>query len=73
IDVFTEEIRKDRRRTHVMGLTRLGLVELTRKKVHPSLGELLLTNCACCSGIGKVPVDEPQASLGNRPKTVENT
>lgn len=73
LDVLTEEIRKDRRRTHIMGLTRLGLVELTRKKVHPSLGELLLTNCACCFGTGKVPVDEPQVGLGQRPKTVENT
>lgn len=57
LEVFTEEIKKDRRRTHVMGLTRLGLVELTRKKVHPSLGELLLTKCTCCNGMGKVRID----------------
>ncbi len=57
LDVLTEEIKKDRRRTHVMGLTRLGLVELTRKKVHPSLGELLLTKCTCCNGTGRVPID----------------
>lgn len=57
LEVFTEEIKKDRRRTHVMGLTRLGLVELTRKKVHPSLSEMLLTRCTCCNGLGKVRVD----------------
>jgi ribonuclease G len=37
-----------------MGLTKLGLVELTRKKVHPSLSELLLTTCPHCGGTGKI-------------------
>jgi len=54
LEVLGEEIKKDRRRTHIMGLTRLGLVELTRKKVHPSLAELLLTNCPQCGGTGKI-------------------
>ncbi|MBE0466509.1 MAG: Rne/Rng family ribonuclease [Candidatus Desulforudis sp.] len=54
LEVLAEEIKRDRRRTHIMGLTRLGLVELTRKKVHPSLSELLLTNCPHCGGTGKV-------------------
>lgn len=54
LEVLAEEIRKDRRRTHIMGLTRLGLVELTRKKVHPSLAELLLTSCPHCGGTGKI-------------------
>jgi ribonuclease G len=54
LEVLAEEIKRDRRRTHIMGLTRLGLVELTRKKVHPSLSELLLTTCPHCGGTGKV-------------------
>ncbi|MGQ9498043.1 MAG: Rne/Rng family ribonuclease [Desulfotomaculales bacterium] len=48
------EIKKDRRRTHILGLTRLGLVELTRKKVYPSLAEMLLVPCPSCGGTGKV-------------------
>ncbi|MDI6710561.1 MAG: Rne/Rng family ribonuclease [Thermoanaerobacterales bacterium] len=57
LEVFAEEIKKDRRRTHILGLTRLGLVELTRKKVHPSLAETLLTVCPTCHGLGKVAAD----------------
>ncbi|MBO8128598.1 MAG: Rne/Rng family ribonuclease [Peptococcaceae bacterium] len=60
LEVLAEEIKKDRRRTHIMGLTQLGLVELTRKKVHPSLSELLMTTCPRCGGAGRVAlVDEP--------------
>ena len=36
-----EELKKDKTRTYVLGLTQLGLVELTRKKVRPSLSSLL--------------------------------
>lgn len=57
LDVLADEIKKDRRRTHILGLTKLGLVELTRKKVHPSLGETLLTTCPTCHGLGKVWAD----------------
>jgi ribonuclease G len=55
LETFAAEIKKDRRRTHILGLTRLGLVELTRKKVYPSLAELLLEPCPACGGAGKVP------------------
>jgi len=58
LEVLSEEIKRDRRRTHIMGLTRLGLVELTRKKVHPSLAEILLDTCPHCNGVGKVMTDE---------------
>jgi ribonuclease G len=54
LEVLAEEVSKDRWRTHIMGLTKLGLVELTRKKVHPSLSELLLADCPHCGGTGKV-------------------
>lgn len=54
LETFATEIKKDRRRTYILGLTRLGLVELTRKKVYPSLAEMLLDQCPVCGGTGKV-------------------
>ena len=38
----------------VMGITELGLVEMTRKKVRQRLSALLLTSCDNCGGSGKV-------------------
>jgi len=71
LEVFAEEIKKDRRRTHILGLTRLGLVELTRKKVHPSLAETLLTACPTCHGLGKVPAAQFQTAGCRRQPAAE--
>ncbi|NLG83846.1 MAG: Rne/Rng family ribonuclease [Firmicutes bacterium] len=66
IDMETEEernrvlaaleaaLRPDKRKTKVLGFTSLGLVEITRKKVHQSLTELLMDDCPHCEGTGKV-------------------
>lgn len=53
-----EELKKDKTRTYVLGLTQLGLVELTRKKVRPSLSSLLERPCPYCEGRGRVPSEE---------------
>lgn len=55
LDHLASALEQDRTRTHLMGLTRLGLVELTRKKVRMSLREVLQSRCACCGGSGRVP------------------
>ncbi len=44
----------DRRDVHVGGFTRLGMVELTRRRLGPSLGEQLTEACPCCRGNGRV-------------------
>jgi ribonuclease G len=54
LDVLEEEVKKDRTKSHVFGLTRLGLVEMSRKKVRRNLEELLLCPCPACEGSGKV-------------------
>ncbi|MBE3598251.1 MAG: Rne/Rng family ribonuclease [Limnochordaceae bacterium] len=51
---LTEELKKDRTRTHVLGFTRLGLVELTRKKVREDLYAVLQRPCPYCQGTGRV-------------------
>ena len=51
---FLEALGRDRSRTHVQPMSGLGLVEMTRKRVRPSLGKLLTEACPYCSGRGRV-------------------
>ena len=53
-----EEIKKDKTKTNVLGLTQLGLVEVTRKKVRQELENVLLKACPYCEGKGKVLSEE---------------
>ncbi|WP_248927395.1 Rne/Rng family ribonuclease [Paenibacillus hamazuiensis] len=46
--------RRDRTKTVIVGWTKLGLVELTRKKVRESREQLGLVDCPICQGSGKV-------------------
>jgi len=54
LHTLEEEIKKDKTKTNVLGLTKLGLVEMTRKKVYPSLAEVLQKPCPYCEGRGKI-------------------
>ena len=66
IDMQSEESRRevlktlkeacaaDRCGVKVEGITRLGLVEMTRKRVEERLDKRLLSSCACCSGTGEM-------------------
>ncbi|MGQ9823967.1 MAG: Rne/Rng family ribonuclease [Desulfotomaculales bacterium] len=56
--VLEGEFRKDRTKTNILGITPLGLLELTRKKVRPSLAEVLQRPCPYCEGRGKVLSEE---------------
>ncbi len=53
-----EELKRDKIRTYVLGLTHLGLVEMTRKKVRPTLSSLLEKPCPYCEGKGRVLSEE---------------
>lgn len=54
LEAFEEALQKDRVRTHVLGITALGLVEITRKKVRQSLDSTLEKSCPQCNGKGRV-------------------
>lgn len=54
IDKLNAAIKNDRTKTYVLGLTNLGLVEMTRKKVRQDLSEYLQMACPYCSGSGRV-------------------
>ncbi|WP_026475954.1 Rne/Rng family ribonuclease [Alkaliphilus transvaalensis] len=52
--VLEKALGKDRTKTKILGMTQLGLVEITRKKVRQRLDFLLQRRCDCCEGTGKV-------------------
>ncbi|MFZ7101842.1 MAG: Rne/Rng family ribonuclease [Peptococcaceae bacterium] len=49
-----EELHKDKTKAHILGITSLGLVEMTRKKMRHSLSTSLEKLCPCCEGKGRV-------------------
>ncbi len=61
LSILRKELKKDRTKTNLVGITELGLVEMTRKKVHQPIHTLLMQPCACCQGSGRVMSDESVA------------
>jgi ribonuclease G len=57
---------RDRMKTRIMHITRLGLVEMTRKRTGESLSQILQTTCPCCSGHGKILSAETVAAAMER-------
>ncbi|MFH1453911.1 MAG: Rne/Rng family ribonuclease [Armatimonadota bacterium] len=49
-----EHFKEDRVKTNLVGLTELGLVQVTRKRTGKELGEILKEDCPYCTGRGKV-------------------
>lgn len=45
---------RDRARTKAFEISRLGLLEMTRQRVRPSLFNALTSECTSCGGIGRV-------------------
>lgn len=56
--VLAEATILDKTKTTILGLTQLGLVEMTRQKVRQGLAQSLLKPCTCCDGTGKVPSED---------------
>lgn len=48
-------VKKDRIKTLVVGMTELGLMQVTRKKTRPSLKRQMTTKCRACEGTGRLP------------------
>ena len=56
-----EQLKRDRTRVTVLGMTQLGLVEMTRKKIGHELGYALEKECPHCHGKGKILSEETVA------------
>ena len=54
LSTLTEAVRGDRARTQVVSMSRLGLVEMTRKRSRPSLLKELCEPCSYCEGRGSI-------------------
>lgn len=61
MDALRQGLRKDRTKTTVVGITGLGLVEMTRKKVRQALSSVMNVNCPYCDGTGKILAPESVA------------
>ena len=51
---FCEELKRDRAKTHVLPISGLGVIEMTRKRVRESLGRRLTEACPYCEGRGRI-------------------
>ena len=54
VRALRDAAKADRAQVNVYGLTQLGLMELTRKRVHAELHRQLCAPCTYCSGTGEV-------------------
>lgn len=55
VEALKKEMLLDRTKTRVLGMSDMGLVELTRKKIGRDIGKILLTECPACHGNAYTP------------------
>jgi ribonuclease G len=51
---FSDAVRKDRAKTNILKMSELGLVEMTRQRIRPSLESAVYNTCPYCEGKGMV-------------------
>lgn len=54
LDKLEEYLKLDRNKANIIGITKLGLVELTRRKIRNSLSNNFIQDCPKCNGKGKI-------------------
>lgn len=63
LNKLEENLKSDRNKTNIIGITKLGLVELTRKKIRNSLKSNFIQKCPYCNGKGKIFVSSIDKTL----------
>lgn len=61
VERLEQAVKRDRTKTNVLGMTDLGLVELTRKRMRRPLSAMTQTACPTCGGSGRVKNVESMA------------
>lgn len=61
LKIAQQQLAKDRKRSHIVGFTELGILQITRKKTNISLAESLTETCPVCHGTGTIPSVETTA------------
>ncbi|MBI3306219.1 MAG: Rne/Rng family ribonuclease [Candidatus Omnitrophica bacterium] len=51
---FKEAVRRDRAKTNILQMSELGLVEMTRQRIRPSLESAVYNTCPYCEGKGMI-------------------
>jgi ribonuclease G len=54
LQALNDAVREDRAKIHVIDITDLGLVEITRKRVYQDLDQVMRIPCPYCDGQGRV-------------------
>lgn len=54
INVFRSALGSDRAKTDVLGISKLGLIQMTRERTHRTLESISYKECPYCQGKGKV-------------------
>ncbi|SMP49628.1 Rne/Rng family ribonuclease [Anoxynatronum buryatiense] len=54
LETLNRALSVDRQKTVLVGMTQLGLVEMTRKRSRSNLSSLYQTTCPCCHGSGAI-------------------
>jgi ribonuclease G len=54
VEELRQQLRADPARTKIVGLSELGLLQLTRKRTRPAVGTLLTRACPLCAGHGRI-------------------
>lgn len=54
VEALEAAMQKDRTKAHIVGWTKLGLLEMTRKKVREQMDMMFFVPCKACSGRGKI-------------------
>ncbi len=52
--LFRDAVRRDRAKTNILQMSELGLVEMTRQRIRPSLESAVYDSCPYCEGKGIV-------------------
>tara|TARA_Y100001960_G_scaffold314746_1_gene379383 strand:+ start:90 stop:1538 length:1449 start_codon:yes stop_codon:yes gene_type:complete len=69
VEVLREELRDDPATTDIGGLSRFGILEMTRRRVGPPLVELISQTCPTCVGRGQI--DTPETTADHALATAE--
>jgi ribonuclease G len=53
-NIFKEALSKDRAKTHLVQVSELGLIQMTRQRMRPSLESAVYDTCPYCEGKGNI-------------------
>jgi ribonuclease G len=56
--VFKEHVKRDKARTHILPISQLGLMEMTRQRVQESISRAVYMECPSCKGKGIIKSPE---------------